>query len=332
VATWNADLTRKGPGLLLQDIRRGEDPQIAAVVQGVVALDADVLLLTGIDYDHQGVALNALADLLTKAGTPYPHRFALRPNTGMPTGLDLDGNGYLGDARDAMGYGRFAGAEGMALLSRLPINAQGAVDHSAYLWADLPGAMLPPTMPEPHRAMQRLPTTNHWQVPVTLPGGRSLTVMAWLATPPVFDGPEDRNGRRNHDEAMFWVHLLNNALPVPPPDTPFVLMGDGNLDPADGDGLRAGISTLLAHPALQDPEPRGTHGRTEPAHAGDPALDTADYGPTGPGALRVDYVLPSADLPVTAAGVLWPGADDPLAANLRTASRHAPVWVDVELP
>ncbi len=332
MATWNADLTRKGPGVLLQDIRRGEDPQIAAVVQGIVALDADVLLLTGIDYDYQWVALNALADLLIKAGAPYPHRFALRPNTGMATGLDLDGNGYLGDARDAMGYGRFAGAEGMALLSRLPINAQGAVDHSTYLWADLPGAMLPPDTPPQVRAIQRLSTTNHWQVPVTLSDGRSLTVMAWLATPPVFDGPEDRNGRRNHDEAMFWVHLLNNALPVPPPEAPFVLMGDGNLDPADGDGLRAGIGALLAHPALQDPAPRGTHGRVEPAHTGDPALDTADYGATGPGGLRVDYVLPSADLRVTGAGVLWPAPDDPLAASLRTASRHAPVWVDVELP
>jgi endonuclease/exonuclease/phosphatase family metal-dependent hydrolase len=107
-------------------------------------------------------------------------------------------------------------------------------------------------------------------------------------------------------------------------------MGDGNLDPADGDGLREGISALLDHPALQDVAPRGGHARIEPAHSGDPALDTALYD--GIGGLRLDYVLPSAGLVVRDAGVLWPGPDDALAADLRAASRHFPVWVDLELP
>jgi endonuclease/exonuclease/phosphatase family metal-dependent hydrolase len=124
--------------------------------------------------------------------------------------------------------------------------------------------------------------------------------------------------------------MLDRALPVPPPEAPFVLLGDGNLDPADGDGLRAGIAALLSHPALQDPAPRGAHGRSEPAHGGDPALDTALYDDIG--GLRLDYVLPSAGLAVTAAGVLWPGQGDPLAADLKAASRHFPVWVDLEMP
>jgi endonuclease/exonuclease/phosphatase family metal-dependent hydrolase len=50
------------------------------------------------------------------------------------------------------------------------------------------------------------------------------------------------------------------------------------------------------------------------------------------GGLRLDYVLPSKDLTVTGAGVLWPGADDPLMADLTAASRHFPVWVDLALP
>ncbi|WP_260692134.1 endonuclease/exonuclease/phosphatase family protein [Gemmobacter fulva] len=331
IATWNADLSRDGPGLLLAEILRDDSPQIAAVLQGIVALDADLLLLTGIDHDTRLVALSALADRLTAAGAPYPYRFALRPNTGVPTGLDLDRNGRLGDPRDAMGYGRFAGESGMALLSRLPIRAEAAVDHTGFLWADLPGALLPPDMTEAERAVQRLSTTNHWQVPVTLPDGTALTVMGFLATPPVFDGPEDRNGRRNHDEAAFWLRLLDGALPSPAPAAPFVLLGDANLDPVDGDGRVAGIRALLADPRLQDPAPRGRHGRSEPAHKGDPALDTALY-PQGPGGLRVDYVLPSAGLTVSGAGVLWPPTTDPLAQTLATASRHAPVWVDITLP
>jgi hypothetical protein len=48
--------------------------------------------------------------------------------------------------------------------------------------------------------------------------------------------------------------------------------------------------------------------------------------------LQVDYVLPSRDLTVVGAGVVWPKADDPLAAVLAAASRHRPVWVDVMLP
>ena len=317
---------------MLEDLLSARpDPQIEAVLAGVVALRADVLLLTGIDHDTNLVALTALADRLAAAGAPYPYRFATAPNAGVPTGLDLDGDGRLGAPRDAMGYGAFRGQGGMALLSRLPLGP--ATDYSAFLWADLPGASLPPDMTEAVRKMQRLSSVNHWQVPVLLPGGGQLAVLGFAATPPVFDGPEDRNGRRNHDEAAFWLRLLEGALPYPPPKGPFVLMGDANLDPADGDGRPEALRALLAGPHLQDPRPRGSSDRQEPDHKGDAALDTAYYDPAtgGPGGLRVDYVLPSAGLRVLGAGVLWP-AEGTLSATLATASRHRPVWVEVAVP
>lgn len=295
----------------------------------MLALDADVILLTSVDYDRGLVALTLLADRLADAGAPYPHRFALRPNTGLQTGLDLDGDGRLAEADDAMGWGRFSGQAGMAILSRLPIDMAGVQDHSGFLWADLPGTLIPPGTPAAVTAIQRLSTTGHWQVPVVTPAGTRLTLLAYHATPPVFDGPEDRNGRRNHDESTFWALLLNGDLPLPPPQPPFLVIGDANLDAVDGDGLRDGISSLLAHPLLQDPAPKGTHGRSEPAQSGDPALDTALYDLGG---LRVDYILPSVDLTVTAAGVLWPPATDPMAATLAAASRHRPVWIDITLP
>lgn len=329
IATWNVGLDRKGPGLLVQDLASGEDPQIAAVVRVLAALDADLILLTSVDYDRGGAALDLLADRLDAAGTPYPHRFALRPNTGIRTGFDVDGDGRLGGPRDAQGFGQFSGQGGMAILSRSPLDEAGARDHSAFLWRDLPGALLPEGMDPGLLEVQRLATTGFWDVPVQTPHG-TLHLLAWHATPPVFDGPEDRNGRRNHDEARFWRLYLERALPIAPPEAPFVLLGDGNLDPADGDGLREGIGALLAHPALQDPLPKGSHGREEPAHQGDPALDTVIYDHLG--GLRLDYVLPSAGLTVTDAGVLWPGPDDPLAADLAAASRHFPVWVDIALP
>ncbi|MDQ2066845.1 endonuclease/exonuclease/phosphatase family protein [Xinfangfangia sp. CPCC 101601] len=329
IATWNADLSREGPGLLARDIARGDDPQVQAALVVIAAVDADILLLTSVDYDHGLVALQLLQAELTKAGHPYPHLFALRPNTGWQIGLDLDQDGRLGEPEDAIGWGRFAGEAGMALLSRLPIEAAMAQDYSSFLWADLPGHLMPPDTPEATRQALRLSTTGHWQVAVTTPQG-PLTLLAFHATPPVFDGAEDFNGRRNHDETRFWQLLLQGALPFSPPVDPFVILGDANLDPEDGDGRTAAIRSLLADPALQDPRPRGTHNRpNEPHQFGDPALDTALYDFGG---LRVDYVLPSADLTVTAAGTLWPPPEDPFAATLQRASRHAPVWVDLTLP
>jgi endonuclease/exonuclease/phosphatase family metal-dependent hydrolase len=330
IATYQVELSRDGPGLLVRDLMSGTDPQIAAVVAVIARADADVILLTDLDYDHGRVALTLLADALAAAGAPYPHRLALAPNTGVFTGLDLDGNRRLAEARDAMGYGRFAGDGGMAILSRLPIADDRVQDMSAFLWRDLPGALLPPDLAPDVARIQRLSSTAHWAVPLTLPSG-SLTLMAWHASPPVFDGPEDRNGRRNHDEAAFWRHYLDGALPFAPPDGPFVLLGDANLDPADGEGRNGALLALLTDARLQDPAPRSASPHADPGQSGDPATDTAAF-PDGPGALRVDYVLPSRDLSVIASGVIWPAPDDPLAATAAIASRHRLVWVDVALP
>lgn len=291
-------------------------------------LDADVILLTGVDYDYGQAAIRALQAKLALAGQAYPHALALRPNTGVQTGLDLDGNGRTGEPRDAQGYGTFAGQAGMAVLSRLPLGEPR--DFSGLLWADLPGADLPPDMTPEARAVQLLSTSGHYDIPVLLPEGPPLHLLAFYATPPVFDGPEDRNGRRNHDEAAFWLHLLQGTLPWPAPEGPLVLLGQPNLDPVDGEGLRGAIQALLAHPRLKDIEPRGEDPVQTPGQKGDPALDTADYGGTL-GRLRVDMLLPGADLTVKAAAVFWPPASDPFTATLQAASRHYPVWAEVEV-
>ena len=318
VATYNIEMNRAGPGLLLRDLQKADDPKILAALQVVETLRADVLVLTGFDYDLDQVALDAFCDALAAKGMAYPYRFAARPNTGLATGLDLDGDGDLGGPGDSQGWGRFSGAGGMAVLSRLPIRANKVRDFSDFLWRDLPGALLFDGMTPQAAAVQRLSTTGHWDVPVELPGGGALHLLVWYATPPVFDGAEDRNGRRNHDEAAFWSALLDGALPMAAPEAPFVVIGDGNLDPVDGDGLSEAITALITHPSLQD--------------TGQNA-DTADFSAkNGPGKLRVDYVLPSVDLKVLDAGVMWPAPGDPLTQVLATASRHRPVWVDISVP
>ncbi|MCV2874159.1 endonuclease/exonuclease/phosphatase family protein [Defluviimonas sp. WL0050] len=341
IATYNVDLSRKGPGLLLRDILSGKDKQVIAVTDVIAGAAPDVILLTGFDYDLDGLALAALADRLAALNAEYPYRFSLRPNTGRATRLDLDGDGKTGGSGDAQGYGRFAGADGMAILSRLPIAEKDVADYSDTLWRDLPGALIGGVgLPEEVMEVQSLSTTGHWAVPVVLPDGAQLTLLCWYATPPVFDGPEDRNGRRNHDEAAFWTRLLDGALAAPAPKPPMVLLGDANLDPIDGDGRPEALLALLSDRRFVDSLPRSSggaqaasQGGANRSHRGDPALDTADWPDVpGPGNLRVDYVLPSADLKVTGSGIWWPIQDDPAAFAAETASRHRLVWVDIDLP
>ena len=335
IATFHTELERNGPGLLLRDILRGEDAQIAAVAGIIAGAGADVIVLQGVDYDHDLHALTALRDVVASQGAFYPHVFALRPNTGMPTGHDMDGDSRSAEPEDRQGYGEFSGQGGMALLSRFPIDRSGVRDFSAFLWADLPGALLPELdgapFPSPAaQAVQRLSSTAHWVVPVHLPSG-PLHLLTFHATAPVFDGPEDRNGRRNHDELRFWSLYLDGAFGAVP-DTRFVLLGAANLSPSEGEGRKAALHVILSDPRLSDPRPRRPGPvPADPARMADPALDTVEWPHPGPGPRRVDYILPSADLRVVASGVHWPAGGAALD-QARAASRHRLVWVDLATP
>ncbi len=186
-----------------------------------------------------------------------------------------------------------------------------------------------------------LSTTAHWDVPLEPSNGRLFHLLIWHATPPVFDGPEDRNGRRNHDETAFWLRYIDGDLGYEPPQH-FALAGIANLDPLDGDGRVEALEALLTHPRVTDPKP-SSRGGAEAAvidagvnlrHQGEASLDTVDWEdtPNRPGNLRVDYVLPSSNLDVLGAGVFWPAPDGLWRSEVELASRHRLVWVDVQVP
>ena len=330
VATFNTELSRDGPGLLLRDIARG-DAQVEAVVAVIARVRPDVLALQGIDWDFDGAALDALAVALAEAGAEYPYHFSAQPNSGMATDLDLDGDGRLGGPGDAQGFGSFTGQGGLAVLSRYPIGP--ATELSSILWRDVPGALLPehsdgaPFPSAQALAAQRLSSTAHWALPVDTPEG-VLTLLTFHATPPVFDGPEDRNGRRNADEIRLWQLYLDGAFGTAPANR-FVIAGDANLDPQDSDGRLTAIRDLLADPRLKDvlPSSGGAAAAADQGHAGDYALDTVDWD--GPGRRRGDYVLPSVDWRVTDSGVFWPAPGEPGRDAALAASRHRLVWVDL---
>ena len=313
--------------MLLRDLLRKEDPQIDAVLSVLTTIAPDIVALQGFDYDLTGEALSAFATRLAEAGLVYPHRFAARPNTGLATNLDMDGNGRRAEPRDAQGYGRFSGQGGMAILSRYPIAAEEVQDFSELLWRDFPQALLPQVngapFPSPEaQALQRLSTTAHWIVPIDIPDVGRIHLMTFHASPPVFDGPEDRNGKRNHDEIVFWRKVLDGAIGTAPTGR-FLVLGDFNQDPEDGEGLKEAIRSILSDSRLQDPRPSSAGSL---AATGD-AFDTVDWEEPIPGNMRVDYVLPSSDWQVLGSGVYWPdGAEGNIAD---AASRHRLVWVDL---
>ncbi len=361
VATFNAALNRPEAGALAAELTAGS-AQARAVAEIIQRAAPDVLLLQ--EFDHDPAALDhfrAAYLAVSQSGADpidYPYVFAPPSNTGEPSGLDLDGDGEVGGPGDAHGFGQFPGQYAFAILSRFPIDEAAVRTLQTLRWAAMPDARVP-TLPEsgapfyPEAGWQalRLSSKNHVDVPIRV-DGRVLHLVAAHPTPPVFDGPEDRNGRRNADEIRLLADYID-------PDrsgwivddagqsgglaagASFVVAGDLNADPVDGDSTDRAAAQLLEHPLIHagaargEQVPRSEGGRAngpQPDQAGDPAHDTAGWG------LRVDYVLPSADLEVIASGVWWPAADDPHAGLVArvdeqdVSSDHRLVWIDLRWP
>ena len=366
VATYNASLYSDEAGGLIRELEGDSSHarKIAAVLQQV---RPDLVLLNEFDYDdaHRAADLfqkNYLEVAQVGGGEPlrYPYHYLAPVNTGVPSGLDLDGNGEAGGegrarGNDAWGYGLHPGQYGMLVLSKYPIDTAQVRTFQQLRWSTMPDALRPidPASRKHFHSDEvwkqlRLSSKSHWDVPVRTPQG-IVHFLASHPTPPVFDGPEDRNGKRNHDEIRLWTEYLS---PGDKPwlcddrgrcgglaaDARFVIAGDLNNDPVDGDGLHSAILELLEHPrVLRMPTPR-SDGGAETAHAyagkgiqhqGSPAHVTGDFGPRV-GAMRLDYVLPSTGFNLVESGVFWPTAQSPQAA-IADGSDHHLIWVDLSL-
>lgn len=359
VATFNASMYRPTAGGLATDLRTGDEQarRVAAIVQH---LRPDVLALLEFDYDEEHRA----ADLFRReylavgqrGGEPidYPYVYVAQSNTGVPSGMDLDNDGQDDGPGDSLGYGRFPGQYAFVVYSRYPIDTGRVRTFRTFLWKDMPGARLPdvPATPEPadwyspeELAVLPLSSKNHVDVPIRAPGG-VVHLLVSHPTPPVFDGPEDRNGTRNADEIRLWAdyvtpgrgdYLVDDAgqrggLGA---GESFVIAGDLNADPLDGDGTPGAMLQLLNAPRVNgDFVPTGEGGRIDAE-----ALPKTERGNGAPGAdtcvmdgrdnLRLDYVLPSRDLAILDGGVFWPAPDEPLAEAV-TCSDHRLVWLDIQ--
>jgi Endonuclease/Exonuclease/phosphatase family/PEP-CTERM motif len=365
------------PGFTAQQRRVLQMHNVAEVMQKV---GADVLLVNEFDFDRNGIATadstpsalgykSRAADLFhdnflsvghggaatgRSASAPigYQWRHTPNTNTGIPSGFDLDNNGSIGGGNDAYGFGNFRGQFGFTIYSKYEIVAVRSFQN--FLWKDMPGNLLTndPTAgannlanfySADERNQLRLSSKNHVDVQVRI-NGQIVHFLTAHPTPPVFDGAEDRNGKRNHDEIRLWADYIGGAAYLYDdqggsgglaPGAKFVIAGDYNADLCDGDSykvacLAAGtpgagpnaigqlLGSALVNTSMTPASAGGTAAATDPSNNGnanqshlqDPRFDTADFNDAAPGNLRVDYVLPSATLATTASGVFWPTRND----------------------
>ena len=380
-ATFNASLNRGSAGLLtahlsnpsVDDQSRRQARNVAEVIQRV---RPDVLLVNEFDPLENAEASPGPEDLFRDnflevsqngaAPIEYPYTFIAPSNTGVPSGKDFDNSGGApGGPNDAFGFGFFPGQFGMVVYSRYPIDVENVRTFQLFKWKDMPENLIPTPFYSPDEVeILRLSSKSHWDVPIEI-GGKTVHFLVSHPTPPVFDGPEDRNGTRNHDEIRFWADYVSPGKSSYiyddegtsgglKPGELFVIAGDQNSDPLDGDSIAGSIQQLTEHPLVNSKATPDSEGAVEASalqgganllHRSNPRFDTADFADSAPGNLRADYVLPRKNLQIVDAGVFWPLQSSPLfrltgvfdaatwgAVGGFPTSDHRSVWVDVTVP
>ncbi len=359
-ATYNVSMGLDSEGELARRLEQGDDERLQKLAAVLQQVRPDVILLNEFDYNplvDQAALLNSNYLAVSQRGREpisYGYSFTAPVNTGVDSGYDLDLDGVMGEPEDALGYGAFPGQYGMLLLSRFPILERDIRTFRNFKWADMPAAQRP-FNPDGTRYWDNdtwrdlpLSSKSHWDIPIKVGRFTVVQVLVSHPTPPVFDGPENRNGRRNHDEIRFWVDYVtpgrwdyiyddNSRHGGIARSRQWVLMGDLNADPYDGDSLIDAADRLIDSREVNNScVPTSTGGQLASReqggvnleHRGNPAHDTADFNDQYTGNLRVDYVLTGRRSEVVGCGVFWPvpglGMDD-----LVDFTDHRLVWLDI---
>jgi hypothetical protein len=283
-------------------------------------------------------------------------------NTGLASGFDLDNDGSIRtdyppllplgqDSRtvdglayggDSWGFGTYPGQYAMAFLvgQGLQIERAEVRTFQRLLWRSMPGALEPvdPDSGEKWYSSEewaefRLASKSQWDIPVILSNGSRVHFLLSHPTPPAFDGSEQRNQKRNHDEIRFWADYLDGADYIVDdvgvrgglePARLFVIVGDLNADPNKGRSLDNPIRKSI----LDNPRVRGefvpvwSDGETVDGGGLDRA-DTASWG------MRVDYVLPSVEMEILGGEVVRPERTTNTGSRV---SDHFVVYLDLLVP
>ncbi|MDN3377938.1 MULTISPECIES: endonuclease/exonuclease/phosphatase family protein [unclassified Pseudoalteromonas] len=357
VATFNVSMdatnyTAQGESVnpnALVNALKSDHQQIKNIAEIIQRVRPDILLLNEFDYVNKSQGIDYFIQNYLKVSQNkqpainYPYTYIGPVNTGVASEFDFDNDGKkTGKLGDAYGFGFFPGHYGMAVLSRYPIDFDKVRSLQKFKYKDMPDAQMP-IDPETKQdwynndewQAMRLSSKSFWDLPIDVKG-KTVHLLASHPTPPVFDGEEDRNGKRNHDEVRLVKDYIENASYLYDDkgvkgglksNSRFVIVGDLNAAP-EGDKKRPNTTNqLLANPLINS--------QFVPVSKGAATSYTGTYAAayTAHWQARVDYVLPSTyGISVKDGGVFWPTKNSELYRLIKdrnASSDHRMVWLDI---
>ena len=275
-STFNASLNRNAAGQLVADLSTPDNAQAETVAEIIQRVRPDVLLINEFDFDPGGrlrrCSRTTTCRCPTTAPTPinYPYRYVAPSNTGIPSGFDLNNNGVVGGPDDAFGFGLFPGQFGMAVYSMYPIDLERGPHvpdvplegHAGRAAARRPGTAGAGGLVLAGRA-RRLPALLEEPLGPADPDRREDRALP--RQPPDAAGLRRPRGPQRHPQPRRDPVLgrLHHARPTAryiyddegdggglEPGARFVIAGDQNSDPLDGDSIPGSIQQLLDHPLV----------------------------------------------------------------------------------
>lgn len=382
IATFNIGLDEaREKGQLPKLLENGDYPQAKKSAQIIQTVRPDILLINEIDGNDQQHTLNLYLNkyLASSIGNQkplrFPHVYMPNCNTGVDSGIHFTEEAKAQDKpTDKYGFGYYDGQYCMAVLSMYPIDAENIRSFQQFLWKDFPNAKLPK---KPQKGLEenaseswysaagvanfRLSSKTHADVPINV-AGKDIHLLISHPTPPVFDGEEDRNGRRNYDEVLFWKHYINgntswltddsgHKVPGLSDTQRFVILGDLNASILEGDASefvsiaestpQRAIERLIDDARVAPGFSEKKDGTQIPTSFGgkENAPDRLwSQHHTAAWKMRADYVLPSAfGLNTVGSGVFWPKTSHKNAALVndtdggKSSSDHRLVWLDLTI-
>lgn len=353
-ATYNIE------NLTTAQVQTTGDEQAAAAARVIQEISPDVLALNELVNNEQESAVRDVPSTPTNArafvenylsvpqregldGLEYEFIHTPKSNTGVHSGMDLDNNGAIDDTagdrtygNDAYGFGRYPGQYALAIVSRYPIEKRAIRSFRTFRWEDMPDSEIVRDseydvyLTDREAERFRLSSKTHVDVPIAV-GEHTVHALVAHPTPPVFDGPENFNGKRCHDEIRLLADYVAGTNYVYDDsgrqgglngDASYVLLGDMNAAPGNEESLDAAGTYFVDN---DDFNTRRFPTSPGGAQAGSPYL-TAEFGK------QVDYALPSPDLAIRDSAVVWPSKNANkrgLNDDVQTASDHRLVWADI---
>ena len=270
-ATFNASLNRSFAGQLIADLSTPTNAQARNAAETIQRVRPDVFLINEFDFDAAGNGAAPVPGQLPLDRAERRHADPLRLPLHRrvehrdPVRLRPEQQRRHRRPRRRFGFGFFRASSGWPSTRRTRSTRPGSEPSRHFLWKDMPGARLPddPATTAPadwyspaELDVFRLSSKSHWDLPIVI-GSKVVHFLASHPTPPVFDGPEDRNGTRNFDEIRFWADYITRRERAATSTTTAASTG----------GLKPGSLFVIAGDQNSRPARRRQHPRRDPAVA-----------------------------------------------------------------